>query len=157
MDEDRTAQPGDARPAVVIDLDHEIVEAVVAAEPVAWFIGRAPEMAVIAPIRRVLAPGIVRGDPTRRQQCARPGQPVGSPPQPQRTKPAGRRAAIAFALCCPDSGAAERHRDRSAAGEEPALQAPARPSTDSDDAKRTPSHGVLAPLLSNRRLLLYCA
>ena len=62
VDEYRAAAAGDAGPGIVVDLDDQVVEPVVTAEPVAWFIGRAPERPVIAPIRRVLAPGVVRRD-----------------------------------------------------------------------------------------------
>jgi hypothetical protein len=39
MQEHRTAAPSNARPRVVIDLDDEVIEAVCAHEPIAWFIG----------------------------------------------------------------------------------------------------------------------
>ena len=59
---------------------HEEFEAVGAAQPVAWFIGRPPEGVVVAPVMRVLAPGIVRADAAHRQQCPRPRQAIGAPP-----------------------------------------------------------------------------
>jgi len=49
MDEDGAAQPGHPRPGVVVDLDDQVVEAIPPAEPVAWFIGRAVERAVVTP------------------------------------------------------------------------------------------------------------
>ena len=58
MDEHGAAPAGDAGPRVVVDFDEEVVEVVVAPEPVAWFIGRAPERPVVAPVGRVLAPGV---------------------------------------------------------------------------------------------------
>ena len=50
VDEYGAAAAGDARPGVVVDFDDQIVEVVGAAEPVAWFIGRAPERSVVAPV-----------------------------------------------------------------------------------------------------------
>ena len=109
MDENGAAAAGHARPGIVVDFDDYVVEAVAAAEPVAWFIGRAPEAVVIAPVVRVLAPGIVRADAADRQQCPRPRQAIGAPPQPHWQKSAARGAAVAFALIGLDAGAAERH------------------------------------------------
>ena len=82
------AAAGDARAGVVVDLDDEVVEPVVAPQPVAWFIGRAAERPVVAAVARVLAPGVVRRDPADRQQGARPRPAVGPPPQPQRAETA---------------------------------------------------------------------
>lgn len=66
MDEHGTAAAGHARPGVVVDFDDHVVEAVATLEPVAWFIGRAPEVPVIAAVGGILAPGIARADPPRR-------------------------------------------------------------------------------------------
>src|SRR5260370_25355633 len=43
MEKNRAAPSGDAGTGVVIDLDDEIVEAIVAPEPLARFAGRAPD------------------------------------------------------------------------------------------------------------------
>src|SRR5436853_7918709 len=48
MQEHSAAAPGDAGPGVVVDLDDDVVEAVVAPEPVAWFIGRAAKWTIVA-------------------------------------------------------------------------------------------------------------
>ena len=127
MEEDGAAAAGHPRPGVVVDLDDDVVEAVVAPEPVAWFIGRAPERPVVAPVVRVLAPGIVRADAADRQQRPRPRQAVGPPPQPQRAKSAARGAAVAFALVGLDAGAAERdrHAPRGRRTASPAIAGPA--------------------------------
>ena len=141
MNEYGTAAAGHPRPRVVIDFDNEVVEGVVAAQPVAWFIGRPAERAVIAPIRGVLAPGVVRPDATGRQQGSRPHQAVGPPPQPQRAKPAGRGPAVAFALACFDAGTAKRNGKGFRAGKQPTLCAPARPGANANDAQRSSLHG----------------
>ena len=138
MDEDRAAAAGDPRPGIVVDLDNEVVEAIVTAQPVARFLGRARERAVIAPVVRVFAPGVMWADAADRQRGARAGQAVGAPPQPQGVKPSARRAAVAFALVGFDAGAAERDGQRQWAGEQQALRGPARPGADADRGKRSP-------------------
>ena len=112
MDEHGAAAAGHARPGVVVDFDDQIVETVVPAQPIAWFIGRPAEGSVIAAVRRILAPGIVAADPTHRQQGPRPRQPIRPPPQADRAKTAARRAAIALALGCLDPAPAQRHLQR---------------------------------------------
>ena len=113
VNEHGAAASGNSGPDIVIDLDNDVVEAVAAAEPVAWFIGRPPKGEVITAIRRVLAPRVVRGDPAHGEQGLRPRQAIRPPPQPNRVKRPGRRAAIALALRHLDAGAAQRQRERS--------------------------------------------
>lgn len=148
MDENSAAAAGHARPGVVVDFDDHVVEVIVSAKPVAWFIGRPPEGLVVAPVVRVLAPGIVRPDAAHGQQCPRPRQAIGAPPQPQWAKSAARGAAIAFALIGSDAGAAERNGRRKRAGQQPTLRFPARPGADADRAKCCPFHdSFLSPVL----------
>ncbi len=135
MDEHGAAASGHPRTPVVIDFDDEIVEAVVPQKPIAWVIGRPPERMVIAPVRGVLAPGVVEPDPPYREQSSRARQAIGSPPQPDRAKPAGRCPAVTFALRRLDPGAAERNSGCNLAGEQRPLRASARPSVDVDEAK----------------------
>ena len=66
MNENRAAATGDPGPRVVVDLDEHVVEAVAAPKPVAWFIGRPREGAVVAPVGWVFAPGVVAADPADR-------------------------------------------------------------------------------------------
>src|SRR5579863_2034684 len=75
MDEHGAAQAGDARPRIVIELKEQVIEAVLAPEAVAWFIGRAPKAAIVAPVGWVFAPGIRSADTARRQQRPRPRLP----------------------------------------------------------------------------------
>ena len=132
MDKDGTAPPGDPGSRVVVNLDNHVVKAVVAPEPIAWVIGRPPEGMVVAPIRRVFAPRILRPDAAGRQECARPTQPIGPPPQPHGSKPAARRAAVALAFIGLDAGPTQRDRQGHGAGEQPTLGSQARPNADAD-------------------------
>jgi len=127
MDEDRATAPGDARPGIVVDLDNEVVERVGAGEPVgAAFLchGYRP---VIAPVRGILAPAVVRLNPPGRQQGRWPRVAVGAPPQPVRMKAAARRRAVTLALVGFNAAASERHRQGQRTGDQPPLACPARP------------------------------
>ena len=62
VDKHGTAATGDTGPRVVIKLEKNVVEGVVAPEAVAWFIGRPPEGAVVAPIGWVFTPGVGGAD-----------------------------------------------------------------------------------------------
>src|SRR5262245_60412369 len=107
MHEDRATASGHPRTGIVVDLDDEVVEVVAAPQPVAWFIGRAPERPIIAAVRGIFAPGNIAGNALRRQQSFGPRRPVRPPPQPPEPKPAPRRAAVALALVGADARAAE--------------------------------------------------
>ncbi len=58
MDKHRAAATSHARTGIVIDLDENVVEPVVAPQMVAPFIGRTVKRPVVAPVGRVLAPGV---------------------------------------------------------------------------------------------------
>jgi len=107
MKEDGAAAAGHARPRVMVDFDDQIVEGIVPAKAVAWFIGRPAECLVIAAVRGVLAPGVVVPYPAHRQQRSRPSQAIGPPPQADGVKPARRRATVALAFERLDAGAAQ--------------------------------------------------
>ncbi len=59
MNEDGTAAPGNTRTRIVINLDDEIVEIVVASQAVNALMRRHFNRPVIMPIERVFAPAIV--------------------------------------------------------------------------------------------------
>lgn len=140
MDKDGAAPAGHPRPHVVIDLDNDIVEAIFPPEPITWFNGRPAKRSVVAPVARILAPGVGAADPAHRQRGSRRHQPIRPPPQPQRPKGAARRAAIAFALVGSDAAAPERDRHAPGAGAEPALRWPAGPRPDMDRSEGRPLH-----------------
>jgi hypothetical protein len=66
MNEYRAAAAGDPRAHIMVDFDDQIVEPIGALEAVAWFIGRPPERAIVAPVFGVFAPGIVGCDSSDR-------------------------------------------------------------------------------------------
>jgi hypothetical protein len=81
MQKYRAATASDARRAVVIDLDNEIVEAVVAREPIAAAISVEPHRLVVMAAPGIFAPGVLPADGANRQKCPRPRVAVGAPPQ----------------------------------------------------------------------------
>ncbi len=66
MDENGAAPPSHPRAGIVVELDNEIVQPIVAPKPVAWFTGRAPERPIVVPTGRILTPSKVREDPPNR-------------------------------------------------------------------------------------------
>jgi hypothetical protein len=60
MKEYGAAPASHSRPGIVVDLNNEVVERIVAAKPVAWFIGRPTEWLIVTPVARVLAPSVGR-------------------------------------------------------------------------------------------------
>jgi hypothetical protein len=140
MDEDRAAAPGNSRAGVVIDLDDDVVQAILPPKPVAWFTGRSPKGAIITPVAGVLAPRIGRADGADGKLGQRTRQAVRPPPQSHGAKTPARRPAIAFALIGPDSGTPERDRHAPRPGADKALRRPARPRADIDRIQRNPSH-----------------
>jgi hypothetical protein len=58
MDEHSAAAPRNTRAGVVIDLDDDVVQAILAPKPIAWFIGRPMERPIVAAVLRVFAPRI---------------------------------------------------------------------------------------------------
>src|SRR5260370_6879545 len=92
MQEHGAAAATDARRGVVVDLDDEIVEAILAGQPVAGLIAAETDGPVVVTIPRVLAPGVLGPDRARRQQGLRPLMAVRAPPQTERMEGTPRRA-----------------------------------------------------------------
>lgn len=126
----------------MINFDNEIIEVIAAAEPVAWFIGRSPEGAVVAAVGWVLAPSVGRADAAHGQQGARTRQAIGAPPEPQGVKAATRGAAVTFALIGANTAAAECDGHGQRAGDQPTLRASVRPRADVDASEPSPSLAV---------------
>ncbi len=62
MNENGAAAPRHPRPGIVVDLDNQVIKAVIPSKPVAWFIGRPTERAVIAAIRRIFTPYVAESN-----------------------------------------------------------------------------------------------
>ena len=140
MEKDRAAPAGHTRPRVVIDLDDDVVEPILAPKPVAWFNGRLVERPIVAPVLRVLAPGVGPTDAAGWQHGLGWGEPIGPPPQPQRPEGASRSAAIALALVGADATSAECDRHAPRTCPKPALRGPAGPRPDMNRPERRPLH-----------------
>src|SRR5215470_18107235 len=142
MDEDRAPPASHPWPGVVIDFDNDVVEAVLAPEPIAWFSGRPAEWTIVSPILRIFAPGVGWADPTGGQRGPGQGEPVRPPPYSQRPERAARRAAVALALVGLDAAAPERDRHAPGTGAEKALRRPAGPRPDMDGGDGRSTHSI---------------
>lgn len=107
MEKYRAAAAGDPRPGVVIKLDDEIVEMVVAFEPVPGRTLLQANRSVVAPVMKVFAPGILGSDRANGKESAWPCMTVRAPPEPTRLEGASWRAAIALPFVGQDAGAPE--------------------------------------------------
>jgi hypothetical protein len=105
MQKYRAATAGDARRAVVIDLDDKIVEMIVALESVTALVTIPPHRLIVMAALRIFAPGVVGPDGANRQESTRPRMAVGAPPQLPGPEDASRGSAIAFTLVGPDAAA----------------------------------------------------
>ncbi len=126
VDEHGASPPGHARARVVVDFDNQIIEMIVAPQPVPGLAGRQFKGPVVAPVGGILAPGVIAPDAANRQPRHWPDPAVRAPPEPHHPKPAARRRAITLALVGPDAAAAERHRQNPRASEQPAFRLVAR-------------------------------
>src|SRR2546423_11802608 len=110
MQEYRAAAAGDARRAVVVDLDNKIVEMVVTLEPIAAAIAIQPYRVVVVSARRGFAPGVLGPDGPNRQEW--PGLPgtVSAPPQLPWPKRAFLMPSAASGLFNPDAAVTEFDR-----------------------------------------------
>jgi hypothetical protein len=104
----------------VIDLDNEIIEAVVARESIAAATGLEPYRLVVMAALRIFAPGVYRPNGADGQECAWPRVAVGTPPHLPGPKGAFRGPAIAFALVGPDAAAPKGDRYGLPVGGKPA-------------------------------------
>ena len=153
VDEDRAAAAGDARPAVVVDFNDEVVERVLPPQPVGAAALWNSDRPIVGPVARVFAPAVVRSDSPCWQEGPRLRSPVGTPPQPDRAEMAARGAAIAFALVGSDSTAAERHRQGQRACERYSPLAVARLRPHAQEVNRRPKHRLTVALLPPNALV----
>jgi len=80
MQEDRAAASGDSRGGVVVDLDDEIVQVIVAPEAVPVAAEAYSHRLIIMPVGRVLSPGILGTNRLDGQQGPGPRMAVRAPP-----------------------------------------------------------------------------
>src|SRR5262245_13661095 len=120
MQEHGAAAPGDARAGVVVDLDDEIVEVVVARQAVAARAALQANRLVVMAVGRVFAPGILGTDRPHREMRFRADMAVGAPPQPLGEEDAAGSAAVALALVGLDAATTERDRYDPAVCDKPA-------------------------------------
>jgi hypothetical protein len=105
MQKYRAAAAGDARRTVVIDLHDEIVEMIVALEPIAVLVTIPPHRLIVMAALRIFAPGVIGPDGANRQEGTWPRMAVGAPPQLPGPETASWGSAIAFTLVGPDAAA----------------------------------------------------
>jgi len=120
MQEHRTAAAGDRGLCVVIDLDDEIVEMIVALQPVASVIMPEGKRPIIMATRGVFTPGIIGTDGANRQKGPRSRTTIGAPPQLPWPESSLWGPAVALALVGDDTTPPQRDRDDVGAGGEPA-------------------------------------
>lgn len=116
MDEYRAATAGNPRPVIVIDFDYEIVQAVLAPQPVARFTWAAPDRTVVSPISRILAPGVGRSNGADREGGPGPGDSVRPPPQPLEPESAPRGSAVTLAFVRQNARTAQGDRENGGSG-----------------------------------------
>src|SRR4051812_40345450 len=143
MQEHGAAASGNARAGVVVDLDDEIVEVILAPQAVAGLAGRTPHGLVIMAVGRIFAPGVF--GPDRPGGNVRPGarMAIGPPPQSPGMEDAARGAAVAFALVGLDAATAERDRDGPAIRREPAPSGIPGGAVNADQRERPITHRCL--------------
>src|ERR1700733_4817822 len=120
MKEHRTAAAGNRGLRVVIDLDDEIVEMIVAPESVAAIIISECERPVVMAAQRVFTPGVLWADGANRQKRVRSRRTVGAPPQLPWPESPLWGPAVPLALVRDDSAPPQGDRDGIRAGREPA-------------------------------------
>src|SRR6185312_14268883 len=111
MQEDGAAPAGDTGRCVVIDLDDEIVEVILARQPVPRLIADQADRLVVMAVLRVFAPGIFEPDRPDRQKGAWLRMAVGAPPQLPGVESAPGGSAVALALVGQNAAAAKCHRN----------------------------------------------
>jgi hypothetical protein len=123
VNEYRAAASRDSRSRIMVDLDHEIVEMVVAPQPVTRRGARQSHRAVVSAVAPVLAPGVASADPPDGQRRARPRAAIGTPPQPDRPECPARRRAVAFAFVGANARVPKGHGAARRPGNQPAPDA----------------------------------
>src|ERR1700733_4428768 len=120
MKEHRAAAAGNRGLRVVIDLDDEIVEMILARQPVAVVIMAECEGPIVMAAGGIFTPGIVGADGANRQKGPRSREKIGAPPQLLWPENPLWGPAVALAFIGDDSAPPQGDRDGMGAGSEPA-------------------------------------
>ncbi len=139
MQKHGAATSSDSRGGVVVNLDNEIVQVVVAPEAIAAAIAPEFYVLIVVPVGGVLAPRILRTDRADRQEGPWSRVTVCAPPEADRPEDTPRGPAIALALVGQDAAASERDRDRVTSSRQPAPTAISGSGTDPDLRNRPSS------------------
>src|SRR5262249_35465427 len=127
---------GHARAGVVVDLDDEVVEVIVAGQAVAAGIAPQADRLIVVARGGVFAPGILDPNRAHRKERARPHMAVGAPPQPPGAQPAPWGSAVASALVGEDPATPERHRNAQSGRRQPSPAGISGRATNLDQKKR---------------------
>src|ERR1700761_9440828 len=120
MKEYGAAATGDRGLRIVINLDDEIIEMIITAEPVASLVLPEVDGPIVTPAVGVFTPGVFRADRANGQKGRWPRVTVGAPPQPPGPESTARSTAVALALVGNDSAASQGHRNQVRARHQPA-------------------------------------
>jgi hypothetical protein len=112
MDKHRAPSPDHARPRVVVQFDNQIIELIGAPKPVTKSLRWYCDVAIVAPVCRILAPGVAVPDAAGREQRCGPRHAVGAPPQPFEAENAARRCAVALPFVRQNAAATQCYRER---------------------------------------------
>lgn len=140
MDEYCAATVRNPGPGIVIELDDQVIEVIIAPQPVAGCMFRSTDRPVVASIRRILAPGVGSVDAAHRQSGARTWTAIGAPPHLTRPESSLRRRPVAFTLVGANAGSPERGSASRRIGENPATRRQARSRPDVNKSQGCQSH-----------------
>ena len=158
MNEDCATAARDTWPRIVVDLDDQVVEVIVAPKSVAWFIGRAAERAVVTSIFGIFTPSSMWIDPPYWKTCAWPQVAIRPPPHTDQAKSPARGGAVTLALVRPYARAAEHDWNRKRPGEHDSGGPSPGPRADANDPQERPrSHAAIKRGAQSGRLGSACS
>lgn len=136
MEKHGAAASSNSWSGVVIDLNDEVIEMIVARQVIAVRAFIKANWLIVMPIRWIFGPGILWRDPPNRQGSSGLGVPVGPPPQSDWMKDTSRGAAVTFAFVGPNTARPQSDRNALLTGDQPALPGPASRPAYQDRRKR---------------------
>jgi hypothetical protein len=140
MQEDGRAAPAHGRMPVPVEVEHQVVEVIIAPYPLmACRIGQ-PHGAVIKPVARRIAPAVIRPQDGEVKACCGAADAVGTVERAKHAMAADRGTAIAFALVVNRPGTAESTAENKRPGNQPAALRVCRRAKDADNPDRAAFH-----------------